>query len=129
MPWIATSLRERVNMVSSKDPSRTPQSSSFSGQPVSWANLSAKDRHVFIESITRDLKSIEDAWHGRDGIRLSECIHSLKGALFIVGEHAAASDCAVAEQGIQTQDLDACAGDVERLSTSLRNLLELYGRS
>jgi HPt (histidine-containing phosphotransfer) domain-containing protein len=79
-----------------------------------------------IESVTRDLKSIEAAWRRHDKADLLERIHSLKGALFIVGEHATANDCGLTELCIRTRDMADCDRAVERLKASLRRLLEAY---
>ena len=90
--------------------------------------LSAQDRCVLIESVTRDLESIATAWRDHDECGLLERIHSLKGALFIVGEHAVAHDCGVAEQCIRTSGLSDCDQAMKQLKTSLRQLLQRYGR-
>lgn len=91
--------------------------------------LSGKDRRVLIESISRDLESIDDAWRRHDQAGLLACIHSLKGALFIVGEHSAANDCGVAEQSVQVRGLDRCERDIECLKASLRQLLDRYAKN
>lgn len=98
-----------------------------SAQPLTQrAKLSGEDRRVLIESITRDLGSIDDAWRRNDQAGLLERIHSLKGALFIVGEHPTANDCSVTEQCIHAQGLDKCGSEIEQLKQSLRRLIKSY---
>lgn len=116
-------------MVISKDSSFAQQLPVAPDHTALGAKLSNGDRQIFIDSVTRDLKSIEDAWCRHDEVALLECIHSLKGALFIVGEHTAANDCGVAEQGVHARGLDNCDADIERLKQALRHLLELYSGS
>ncbi|HET7329640.1 Hpt domain-containing protein [Dyella sp.] len=89
--------------------------------------LSMDDRRVLIESVTHDLASIDDAWRRRDEAGLLERIHSLKGALFVVGEHATANDCAITELSISSGGLNNCDPDIESLRTSLHRLLDTYG--
>jgi len=113
-------------MVTSLHPSFVPDPFAASGTTAKTIRLSGKDRHVLIESITRDLESIDAAWRRHDQDSLLECIHSLKGALFIVGEHATANDCSSAEHSIETKGLDKCESDIESLRRSLRHLLDIY---
>lgn len=110
----------------SKDIPLTLESPDSAQSLVQRAKLSAADRRVLIESITRDLGSIDDAWSRNDQVGLLERIHSLKGALFIVGEHPAANDCGAAERSIRAQGLDQCGSDIEQLKQSLRRLIESY---
>jgi HPt (histidine-containing phosphotransfer) domain-containing protein len=99
----------------------------FARRAGACARLSVGDRGVFVESVTRDLQVIEDSWHQRDETRLLERIHSLKGALLILGEEAVANDCAVVERCIRVEDADACDSAIETIKHSLRRLLALYG--
>ncbi|GLQ93245.1 Hpt domain-containing protein [Dyella acidisoli] len=113
-------------MVTSQHPSIASDSYAATGKPAMTIRLSGKDRHILVESISRDLESIDGALRRHDQSGLLECIHSLKGALFIVGEHSAANDCGMAEQGVQTGGLDKCERDIEYLKSSLRRLLQRY---
>lgn len=113
-------------MVTSHPPSSVPESAAATGNMSMTIKLAGKDRRVLVESISRDLESIDDACRRSDQAGLLECIHSLKGALFIVGEHSAANDCGAVEQSIQAQGLDSCGREIEGLKTSLRRLLERY---
>lgn len=119
---------EQRDMVTSRHPSSVPDSSVPTGASSMTIKLAGKDRQVLIESISRDLESIDDACRRGDQAGFLECIHSLKGALFIVGEHTAANDCGAVEQSIQAQGLDSCGRDIERLKVSLRRLLERYAK-
>lgn len=110
-------------MVSSHHP---PSAESPAAEKAAVTRLSREDCRVLIESVTRDLKSIEAAWRRHDKADLLERIHSLKGALFIVGEHATANDCGLTELCIRTRDMADCDRAVERLKASLRRLLEAY---
>lgn len=90
--------------------------------------LVAKDRHVLVDAVGRDLQVISHACRQRNQAALLGCIHALKGALFIVGERAAANACQAAEKRIHAQGIDNCARDVERLKQVLRQLLDRYAR-
>jgi HPt (histidine-containing phosphotransfer) domain-containing protein len=90
------------------------------------SKLLAQDRRIFIEAVTRDLEAIEYAWHQGDEHGLLERLHSLKGALFIFGEHLTAKDCAIVEGVVKTQGLEACASDIEYLRQSLCHLMKRY---
>jgi HPt (histidine-containing phosphotransfer) domain-containing protein len=90
--------------------------------------LSREDCRILIESVTRDLESIEAAWRCHDEAGLLERIHSLKGALFVVGEHSAANDCGLTELCIRMRGSADCSQAVERLKASLCRLLEAYSR-
>jgi HPt (histidine-containing phosphotransfer) domain-containing protein len=113
-------------MVTFRDPSTVSELPAASDKTAVRTKLSGKDRRVLIESVTRDLESIDDAWRRHDQASLLDRIHSLKGALFIVGEHATANDCGVAEQSVHAQGMDKCDRDIEQLKQSLRHLLERY---
>lgn len=113
-------------MVTSQHPPTASDSSAATGKTAMTIRLSEKDRRVLIESVSRDLESIDDAWRRHDQAGLLECIHSLRGALFIVGEHSAANDCGMAEQSVQARGLNKCEYDIEYLKGSLRRLLERY---
>jgi HPt (histidine-containing phosphotransfer) domain-containing protein len=113
-------------MVRSKDFPVILESLDSAQSSVQRPKLSGEDRRVLIDSITRDLGSIDDAWRRHDQAGLLERIHSLKGALFIVGEHPTANDCGAAEQSIQAQGLDKCGSEIERLKQALRRLVESY---
>lgn len=117
-----------TRMARSKDFSVVPEMQAASSHAAAGSALSAQDRRVLIESVTRDLESIDAAWRGHDEAGVLERIHSLKGALFIVGEHATAHDCGVAEQFIRTQGLSACDQAMQQLKASLRRLLQRYER-
>jgi HPt (histidine-containing phosphotransfer) domain-containing protein len=112
-------------MVSSHHP---PFTESSAAEKAAVTRLSREDCRVLIESVTRDLKSIEAAWRRHDEADLLERIHSLKGALFIVGEHATANDCGLAELCIRTRDLAECDQAVEHLKASLCRLLQAYSK-
>lgn len=90
------------------------------------ARLLDEDRRILIASVTRDLESIEHAWCRHDEVDLLDRIHSLKGALFIVGEHAAANECGVAERCIETKGVSECEGDMVRLKLVLQGLIDRY---
>ena len=116
-------------MATSQHPPSEPDSSTANGKTTMTIRLSGKDRRVLIESVSRDLESIDDALRRHDQAGLLECIHSLKGALFIVGEHSAANDCGIAEQSVQARGLDKCGHDIEYMKASLRQLLERYAKN
>lgn len=115
-------------MTGSKD-LPAPEVHASIGLAVSRTKLLAKDRQVLVESVTRDLESIEDAWLRLDETGMLERIHSLKGALFVVGEHETANACSIAEEGVHAQGLNKCHRDIEHLKRSLRHLLDLYAAS
>lgn len=48
--------------------------------------LPEKVRRVFVESARNDLRALHEARHKRDDAALLDCIHSLKGALLMMGE-------------------------------------------
>lgn len=113
-------------MVTSKNLSGEPESPDPTKPTALRSRLSAKDRRVLVESVSRDLESIEDARCRQDESSLLERIHSLKGALFIVGEHDTAHACGVVEQCILAHGLGRCQLDIDRLKQSLQQLLQLY---
>lgn len=116
-------------MVTSQHPPIASDSPAVTGKSAMTIRLSGKDRRILIESISRDLESIDDALRRHDQSGLLECIHSLKGALFIIGEHSAANDCGMAEQSVQARSLDKCEHDIEYLKSSLRRLLQRYAEN
>lgn len=88
--------------------------------------LMATERHVLVDAVGRDLQVIEDACRRRNQDALLSCIHALKGALFVVGERAAADDCGAAEERIHAQGIDQSARDIELLKQALRRLQDRY---
>ena len=88
--------------------------------------LSPEDRRMFIDSMTNDLETIRNAWGRRDVIELLARVHSLKGALLVMGEGAGARACMAAEEHIHAKGLKGGRRRVERLMASLRGILDLY---
>lgn len=91
--------------------------------------LSPEDRRMFINSMTNDLETIRNAWSRRDPIELLARVHSLKGALLVMGESAGAKACMAAEEHIHARGMKASRRRVERLIASLCGILDLYAEA
>lgn len=94
---------------------------------VAWAaKYPEKICRVFVESGTRDLDAIVAASHSRDQDTLLSRIHSVKGALLMLGEQEMASQCATLEKWIGADGMDAACSGIERLESAMRELLQRY---
>jgi hypothetical protein len=112
-------------MASARDPREVPETTIRS---VVRNKLLTEDRCFFVESISRDLRSIEEFCRQHDEAALLMRIHSLRGALLVIGEDLAADDCAMAEKYVHAQGLEEAWHHVEWLMQSLRRLVELHGK-
>ncbi|GLQ45800.1 hypothetical protein GCM10007862_08510 [Dyella lipolytica] len=94
---------------------------------ATWASkFPEKVCRVFVESGTRDLDAIRDATHTRNQDALLERLHSLKGALLMLGERDVAEQCAVLETLIDARGIDAACAKLEQLESVMRELLQRY---
>ena len=92
-----------------------------------WAGkYPEKVSRIFVESGTRDLHAILDAAHAQDQEALLARIHSMKGALLMLGEQDAAAQCTALEKRIDSEGLDAARPFLERLEATMRALLSSY---
>lgn len=103
------------------------------GQPsaatvkVAWAGkYPEKVCRVFVESGTRDLDAIRDAADAHDKETLLARIHSLKGALLMLGEQEVAAQCTMLEKLIDAQGIHAAMPGIEKLESVMRELLQRY---
>jgi two-component system, NarL family, capsular synthesis sensor histidine kinase RcsC len=97
---------------------------------TTWARkYPEKISRIFIESGTRDLDAILDAAGRGDGDALLARIHSLKGALLMLGEQDVARHCAGLEKRIDAEGVDLARSGVKRLESSMRELLQRYAQS
>ncbi|GLQ99714.1 hypothetical protein GCM10007863_41340 [Dyella mobilis] len=81
---------------------------------------------IFVESGTRDLQTILDAARVRDTETLLARVHSLKGALLMLGEHEAAAECLELEKRIGAEGIAAARAGVDQLEMTMRELLRRY---
>jgi two-component system capsular synthesis sensor histidine kinase RcsC len=94
---------------------------------AAWADkYPEKVSRIFVESGTRDLNAILDAARSHDQERLLARIHSLKGALLMLGEQDIAAQCATLEKWIEADGMDAAHIGVERLESAMREVLQRY---
>jgi two-component system, NarL family, capsular synthesis sensor histidine kinase RcsC len=81
---------------------------------------------IFVESGTRDLETILDAARIRDTDTLLARVHSLKGALLMLGEHEIAAQCVELEKWIGAEGVGAARAGVDQLEITMRDLLRRY---
>lgn len=97
---------------------------------MAWASkYPEKVCRIFVESGTRDLNAIVDAADARDQQKLLARIHSMKGALLMLGEQDVATLCASMEKHIDAEGIEAALSEIERFEVAMRNLLEHYAES
>jgi two-component system, NarL family, capsular synthesis sensor histidine kinase RcsC len=94
---------------------------------VAWARkYPEKVCRIFVESGTRDLNAILEAARGRDQEGLLARIHSVKGALLMLGEQDVAAQCATLEKWIEVDGVEVAGPGIERLASAMRELLQRY---
>jgi two-component system, NarL family, capsular synthesis sensor histidine kinase RcsC len=94
---------------------------------VAWAGkYPEKVSRIFVESGTRDLDAILEATRTQDQETLLARIHSVKGALLMLGEQEVAAQCATLEKWIDADGIDAARSGVDRLESAMRELLQRY---
>ncbi|MGC1547536.1 MAG: response regulator [Rhodanobacter sp.] len=81
---------------------------------------------AFVESGTHDVDTMMAAWHRQDEVTLLERLHSLKGALFMLGEHPLAKECASLEKRTEEEGLGAMGDALARFERELRDVLDRY---
>ncbi|QAU25309.1 sensor histidine kinase [Dyella sp. M7H15-1] len=94
---------------------------------VAWAGkYPEKVFRIFVESGTRDLNAILAAARTQDQKTLLARIHSVKGALLMLGEQEVAAQCATLEKWIDADGIDIARPGIERLDSTMRELLQRY---
>jgi two-component system, NarL family, capsular synthesis sensor histidine kinase RcsC len=97
---------------------------------VAWASkYPEKVRRVFVESGTRDLDAILEAKRAHDEDSLLARIHSLKGALLMLGEKDVAEQCAMLEKTIAAEGVDGASDRLEQFESTMRELLQRYAEA
>jgi HPt (histidine-containing phosphotransfer) domain-containing protein len=84
---------------------------------------------VFVESGGRDLAAILSATQRCDKEALLARLHSLKGALLVLGEQRVADHCVALEKLIEAHDIDAVAIHLEKLESDMSDLLQHYAEA
>jgi two-component system, NarL family, capsular synthesis sensor histidine kinase RcsC len=84
---------------------------------------------VFVESGTRDLEAILLAMKEHDEEGLLARIHSLKGALLMLGEKSVADQCVALEKLIELEGIEEAASDLEAFKSEMRHLLQRYAEA
>jgi len=82
-----------------------------------------KVRKIFVTAGGQDLDTLLKAMHAGDEALMLERLHSLKGALFVVGEHEAAQRCAAIELLVEDDGLGVIDGPLAELERSMRDIL------
>jgi two-component system, NarL family, capsular synthesis sensor histidine kinase RcsC len=94
---------------------------------LAWAaKYPEKVCRIFVESGTRDLNAILEATLAKDQEALLARIHSMKGALLMLGEQDVAAQCATLEKWIDADGIDAASQGIARLESAMRELLQRY---
>jgi two-component system, NarL family, capsular synthesis sensor histidine kinase RcsC len=94
---------------------------------VAWAGkYPEKVCRIFVDSGTRDLHAILDAAGKHDQESLLARIHSVKGALLMLGEQDIAAQCATLEKWIDADGIEAARIGIDRLESAMRELLQRY---
>jgi two-component system, NarL family, capsular synthesis sensor histidine kinase RcsC len=94
---------------------------------VAWAGkYPEKICRIFVDSGTRDLNAILDAASNRDQESLLARIHSVKGALLMLGEQDIAAQCATLEKWIDADGIEAARIGIDRLESAMREVLLRY---
>nr|WP_255682929.1 hybrid sensor histidine kinase/response regulator [Dyella sp. 2HG41-7] len=95
-----------------------------------WAaKYPEKVRRVFVDSGTRDVQLLVDAKQSGDREKLLSRVHSMKGALLMMGEKEVAEQCAALEQRIEAEGIGASRSHIERLESAMRELLGRYAET
>jgi two-component system, NarL family, capsular synthesis sensor histidine kinase RcsC len=95
-----------------------------------WAGrYHEKVARIFVESGTRDLQAILDAANAREQESLLARIHSMKGALLMLGEKDVAAQCTSLEKQVEAEGILAALSGVGRLERAMRDLLQCYAAS
>ncbi|GGA01675.1 hypothetical protein GCM10011408_23770 [Dyella caseinilytica] len=95
-----------------------------------WAGkYPEKVSRIFVESGTRDLHAILAAARAQDQEAMLARIHSMKGALLMLGEKDAATQCASLEKHIDAEGIDAALSSLEQLEATMCRLLQSYAES
>jgi two-component system, NarL family, capsular synthesis sensor histidine kinase RcsC len=102
------------------------KSASVSLKPAWAARFPEKVRRVFVESGTRDLQAILDAARAHDKETLLARIHSLKGALLMLGEQDIATQCMALEKLIGASGIDEASDTLGDFESDMRKLLRRY---
>jgi two-component system capsular synthesis sensor histidine kinase RcsC len=87
-----------------------------------------KVRRIFVAAGGQDLNTLLEAARTGNETVLLERLHSLKGALFVVGEHPVAQQCASIETCVEEEGLDAATPALVELERSVRGILDRYAR-
>jgi two-component system, NarL family, capsular synthesis sensor histidine kinase RcsC len=85
-----------------------------------------KVSRVFVESGTRDLHAILEAADAQDQEALLARIHSMKGALLMLGEQEVAAQCSALEKRVDAEGIHAAHADLGQLEAAMRRLLQSY---
>ncbi|HUA82031.1 MAG TPA: ATP-binding protein, partial [Dyella sp.] len=88
-----------------------------------------KVRRVFVESGTRDLELVAGARQARDTESLLSRLHSMKGALLMMGEREVAEQCAALEKQIEAEGIADSGQYLDELESAMRELLGRYTES
>jgi two-component system capsular synthesis sensor histidine kinase RcsC len=84
---------------------------------------------VFVESGTRDLDAILHTAQERDQEGLLARIHSLKGALLMLGERDVADQCVALEKLIESEGIEEAAPHLDKLESDMRDVLQRYAEA
>ncbi|WP_158543223.1 response regulator [Dyella psychrodurans] len=95
-------------------------------KPAWAAKFPEKVCRVFVESGTRDLQAILDAAHVNDEETMLARLHSLKGALLMLGEQDIAAQSATMEKVVDASGIDAASGMLRDFEVQMRMLLQRY---
>ncbi|WP_201312556.1 hybrid sensor histidine kinase/response regulator [Dyella sp. EPa41] len=93
--------------------------------PQAWP-VSPKVREIFVRSGTHDLETILDAVNRDDETMLMDRLHSLKGALLVLGEVSLAEACATLQAEVDDAGLHATRDAVAVLEQRLRDTIARY---
>ncbi|WP_158545105.1 hybrid sensor histidine kinase/response regulator [Dyella monticola] len=95
-----------------------------------WVNkYPEKVRRVFVESGTRDLDVVLQARRAMDTEGLLSRLHSMKGALMMMGEKVLAELCSALEKQVEEDGIEAASDRLDQLESSMRALLERFSSS
>ena len=84
---------------------------------------------VFVESGTRDMDAIIHATHQHDEEALLARVHSLKGALLMLGEKNMADQCVMLEKLIESKGIEEATSQLEKFESDMRDLLQRYAEA
>lgn len=108
---------------------RTSQSHAPSAGAPWKSKFPEKVCRVFVESGTRDLNAILLATQQHDEEGLLARIHSLKGALLMLGEKSVADQCVALEKLIELKGIEEATSHLEKLESDMRDVLQRYAES